>query len=165
MCKLTFPLEYQRSAWFLDNTLQSNMALFAAGRARATARPTLTASCNVMCLSWNGCDVDWQFNTASAAPDMVTHQYRTLATGTPTGSQSPAQAHICHNLDSPASLHVVAGQHTIYLRIWSTPPTLDWARMSVCGQLTCQEYHHARPNVFLKLKRKTKKSHITSIAG
>ena len=40
----TFPFEYHKRAWFLDKTLQSNMALFAAGLARATALPTLTAS-------------------------------------------------------------------------------------------------------------------------
>lgn len=39
----TFPSLYHKSAWFLDKTLQSNMALLVAGLTLATARPTLIA--------------------------------------------------------------------------------------------------------------------------
>ncbi len=65
--KLTFPFSYHSKAWFLDRTLQSNIALLGAGRARATERPILTGSWRVMCLSWNGCELGLHMNTAKAA--------------------------------------------------------------------------------------------------
>ncbi len=42
---LTWLFSYHSNAWFLDKTLQSNMALLGAGRAWVTDRPILTGSC------------------------------------------------------------------------------------------------------------------------
>lgn len=65
---LTLPVLWsnQTRAWFLDSTLQSKVALFCAGRQRATDRPILTGSSRYTCLSWNGCELGRQANTASA---------------------------------------------------------------------------------------------------
>lgn len=56
----------QTRAWFLDRTLQSKVALFWAGRQRATDLPILTGSSRYTCRSWNGCELGRQANTASA---------------------------------------------------------------------------------------------------
>lgn len=66
--RLTLPVLWsnQTSAWFLDSTLQSNVALFWAGRHRATDLPILTGSSRYTCRSWNGCELGRQANTASA---------------------------------------------------------------------------------------------------
>lgn len=65
---LTLPVLWsnQTSAWFLDSTLQSKVALFWAGRHRATDLPILTGSSRYTCRSWNGCELGRQANTASA---------------------------------------------------------------------------------------------------
>jgi len=64
--KLTLPSSYHNCAWFLESTLQSNIALFGAGRARATDRPTFTVSCSETRLSWNGWEFGRLVNTATA---------------------------------------------------------------------------------------------------
>lgn len=65
---LTLPVLWsnQTSAWFLDSTLQSKVALFWAGRQRATDLPILTGSSRYTCRSWNGCELGRQANTANA---------------------------------------------------------------------------------------------------
>ena len=65
---LTLPVLWsnQTRAWFLDSTLQSKVALFWAGRHRATDLPILTGSSRYTCRSWNGCELGRQVNTASA---------------------------------------------------------------------------------------------------
>ena len=65
-CVHTFPSSYQARAWFRDRTLQSNIALLAAGRARATDLPILTGSAKATCRSWNGCELARHVNTARA---------------------------------------------------------------------------------------------------
>lgn len=65
---LTLPVLWsnQTRAWFLERTLQSKVALFWAGRQRATDLPILTGSSRYTCRSWNGCELGRQANTASA---------------------------------------------------------------------------------------------------
>ena len=65
----TFPFSYHNKAWFRERTLQSYIALFGAGLARATERPILIGSCTEICLSWNG----WEFGRGDniARADML----------------------------------------------------------------------------------------------
>ena len=65
--RLTLAFSYHSTAWFLDKTLQSKIALLGAGLARATDRPTLTDSVNCTWRSWNGCEFCLHVNTATAA--------------------------------------------------------------------------------------------------
>lgn len=62
---LTLLFSYHRRAWFRDNTLQSNIALFGVALTLATERPIFTGSCTEICRSWNGCELVRQVNTAS----------------------------------------------------------------------------------------------------
>ena len=57
-------ISHHSSAWFLDRTLQSNMALLAAGLALATLLPTLTGWSRVSVRSWNGCELGRQQRVA-----------------------------------------------------------------------------------------------------
>lgn len=68
LAALTLPVLWsnQTRAWFLERTLQSKVALFWAGRQRATDLPILTGSSRYTCRSWNGCELGRQANTASA---------------------------------------------------------------------------------------------------
>lgn len=53
-------------AWFLDNTLQSNIQLFGAGLLLATERPTLEGSVSKIFLSSNGWELGLEVRIAIA---------------------------------------------------------------------------------------------------